>query len=108
MKAWAIPNSAQRLTAVVAVATLYLVTGKLGFLAAIPPGNVTAIWLPSGIVLAAVLLLGNRVWPGVWLGAFLLNTWFFIGLAKPFSIVLLALSASIAVAQPCKRCWGHS
>jgi PAS domain S-box-containing protein len=31
------------------------------------------VWPSSGIALAAVLLLGNRIWPGVWLGATLVN-----------------------------------
>ena len=33
------------------------------------------VWPPSGIALAALLILGNRVWPGIWLGAFLANDW---------------------------------
>ncbi|MGH9577502.1 MAG: diguanylate cyclase, partial [Terriglobales bacterium] len=31
------------------------------------------VWPPSGIALAALLLLGERAWPGVWLGAALVN-----------------------------------
>ncbi len=42
----------------------------LGRLAAIPPGHVTAWQLAAGVALAAVLLLGYRVLPGIWLGAF--------------------------------------
>jgi PAS domain S-box-containing protein len=33
------------------------------------------VWPPSGIALAALLILGSRVWPGIWLGAFLSNNW---------------------------------
>ena len=51
----------------------YFATAKLALLAAIPPGYATAVWPPSGIALAALLLLGNRVLPGVWLGAALVN-----------------------------------
>src|SRR3989440_5956308 len=36
---------------------------------AIPPGYATAVWPPSGLALVAVLLAGNRAWPGIWLGA---------------------------------------
>ena len=35
----------------------------------------TAVWPPTGIALAAVLLWGYRIWPGVALGAFLANAW---------------------------------
>jgi signal transduction histidine kinase/ActR/RegA family two-component response regulator len=60
------------------ISALYLVTGRIGFLLAMPPGNVTAVWPPSGIAFAAVIICGWRALPAVWLGSFLLNSWFFI------------------------------
>lgn len=64
---------AKYLASLLAVAACYYVTGRLGLLLAIPPGFATAIWPPSGIALAAVLVLGYGIWPGVLLGSFLLN-----------------------------------
>jgi PAS domain S-box-containing protein len=55
------------------VAVLYFVTGRLGVAWAIPPGIATSVWPPSGIALAAVLLRGRRVWPGIWLGSVSVN-----------------------------------
>ena len=55
------------------VAALYFAAAKLSLLLAIPPGYATAVWPPSGLALAALLLAGNRVWPGIWLGAALAN-----------------------------------
>jgi len=52
---------------------VYFVVAKLSLLFAIPPGHATAVWPPSGIALAATLLLGSRLWPGIWLGAALVN-----------------------------------
>jgi PAS domain S-box-containing protein len=63
------------LAEIVSVAVIYYLTGRLGRLVAPPPGIATVVWPPSGIALAALLILGNRVWPGVWLGAFLSNNW---------------------------------
>ena len=40
---------------------------------AIPPGYATAVWPPSGIAVAALLLAGNRLWPAVWAGSFIAN-----------------------------------
>ena len=34
---------------------------------------VSSVWPPSGIALAALLLFGRRFWPGIALGAFLVN-----------------------------------
>jgi len=55
------------------LAAAYFAAAKASLMLAIPPGYATAVWPPSGIALAALLLLGTRVWPGVWLGAALVN-----------------------------------
>ncbi len=55
------------------LAAVYFTAAKLSLPLAIPPGYATAVWPPSGIALAALLLLGPRLWPGVWLGAALVN-----------------------------------
>src|SRR5690242_12551760 len=61
------------LTMSVALAFVYFISGKLGLKLAFLNQSATAVWPPTGIALAAVLLLGYRVWPGIWLGAFLVN-----------------------------------
>src|SRR5919199_6754439 len=55
------------------IAAAYFATGKLGLALAVEAKQVTAVWPPSGIGLAVLLLFGYRVWPAVALGAFLLN-----------------------------------
>jgi CHASE1-domain containing sensor protein len=67
------PSVGRRLGEILGVAGAYVATGKLALLLAIPPGYASAIWPPSGIALAALLLLGSRAWPGVLLGSFLVN-----------------------------------
>jgi two-component system, sensor histidine kinase and response regulator len=52
---------------------LYFYAGKLGLSLAVIHPSATVVWPPTGIALAAVLLLGNRVWPGILLSAFLVN-----------------------------------
>jgi len=55
------------------VCALYFITGKLGsWLAAVDP-SATVVWPPTGLALAAVLLLGQRVCPAILFGDFLLN-----------------------------------
>lgn len=58
---------------VVAVAAAYTASGKLGLELAYETSSVTAIWAPTGIALAALLLGGYRLWPAVALGALLTN-----------------------------------
>ncbi len=61
------------LATIFGLAALYFAAAKLGLSMAFVAEQVTAVWPPTGIALAAVLLLGYRVWPGIWLGAFLAN-----------------------------------
>src|SRR5438105_6102434 len=70
----AVPIAPLRYLGLISVlAALYFAVAKLSLLLAIPPGYATAAWPPSGLALAAVLLAGNRVWPGIWFGAAFAN-----------------------------------
>jgi len=58
----------------IAVVTLaYFVSAKLGLSLAFGTKQVTAFWPPTGIALTALLLIGYRAWPGIFIGAFLAN-----------------------------------
>lgn len=61
------------LAAVAILAAVYFVAGKLGLMLAFVHASATAVWPPTGIALAAFLLLGYRVWPGILLGAYLVH-----------------------------------
>lgn len=63
------------LLAIVGMTLAYYLSGRLGLLLAIPPGYATAVWPASGIALAGLLLYGNRLLPGIWLGSFAINVW---------------------------------
>ena len=56
-----------------ALAALYFAAAKLGLALAVIHPSASAVWPPTGIALAAFLLCGNRVWPGIAVGAFLAN-----------------------------------
>ncbi len=61
------------LVIIMALAAMYYITGRLGLLLSVPPGYATAMWPPSGLAFAAILVLGYRYWPGVMLGSFGVN-----------------------------------
>ncbi|MGC3972817.1 MAG: MASE1 domain-containing protein [Nitrospira sp.] len=55
------------------LAAIYIIAGKFGLgLAAFHP-SATPVWPPTGISLAACLLVGYRVWPAIFLGALFVN-----------------------------------
>src|SRR5947199_8460198 len=57
----------------VGLAAAYFAAGKLGLSLAFLNASASAVWLPTGLALVAVLLLGYRVWPAILVGAFLVN-----------------------------------
>lgn len=56
-----------------AVAAAYVTAALLGFQVAFLAEQVTTVWAPTGIALAALLFWGPSLWPAVWLGAFFAN-----------------------------------
>ncbi|HZC68103.1 MAG TPA: MASE1 domain-containing protein [Nitrospirales bacterium] len=61
------------LVIVAVLAVVYLIAAKLGLMLAFVHASATAVWPPTGIALAAFLVYGYRVWPGIFVGAFLAN-----------------------------------
>ena len=59
------------LAKVAILAVVYFSMARLGLLLSFVLGNNTLVWPPTGIALAALLLFGSHLWPGIALGAFL-------------------------------------
>jgi diguanylate cyclase (GGDEF)-like protein len=57
------------------VTVIYIVTAQVGQYFSIPPGNITAVWIPSGLMLHFVFCYGYNIWPGIFFGALLGNSW---------------------------------
>lgn len=71
------------------LAIIYYITGWLGQLAALSPGHVSPLWPPSGIALAAVLIFGYPILPGIFLGSFF-NALFVFSLNFDFHSILVS------------------
>ena len=77
------------------LAGAYIATARLGQFLAIPPGNVTPIWLPSGIILAALAYGKPRLWIGIFLGAAIGNSWAYFDASNAAWIFKSILAASL-------------
>lgn len=55
------------------LAAIYVVAAKISLALAFVNPSATAVWPPTGIALAAVLIFGPRISPGIFVGAFLAN-----------------------------------
>ncbi len=81
---------------VLAMAVANFVAGRLGLMLALPPGYATAVFPPAGIALACLLLYGDRVWAGIWLGSFciylslLLDLGVDLGESGPLKLTMIA------------------
>ena len=63
----------RQLAVLVALGAVYVLAGKLGLRLAFVNASATGVWAPTGIALAAFLILGYDVWPAILCGAFLVN-----------------------------------
>ncbi|NEQ67691.1 MAG: hypothetical protein F6K21_19730, partial [Symploca sp. SIO2D2] len=92
-----------RLVIIITLAATYFCTAQLGQKLAFLPDNLSAVWIPTGITLAAILLLGYEVWPGIALGSFLWLMWELQSITLPTSAtVSLAVASSITVGETLK------
>jgi two-component system, NtrC family, sensor kinase len=89
----------------VALALAYYGTAELARWLASTPDNVTPVWPPDGIAVAAVFLYGYGLLPGVCLGSFLSNIlafwdpshWLALG-ASVLGVVVIALGTTLGTA----------
>ncbi len=56
-----------------ATVVVYVLSAELGLQLALVHQNVTAVWPPSGVALAALLIFGIRLWPAITTGALIVN-----------------------------------
>ena len=55
------------------LALLYFVAGRFGLELTHFHDNATLVWPPTGLSLAALILFGVRLWPGIFIGTMLVN-----------------------------------
>jgi PAS domain S-box-containing protein len=77
------------------LAAAYLAGAGLGFLLAPAHQVVSSAWPPAGIAVAALVLFGRRLWPGVAAGAFAAN--YLSGLTPAVAAVIAAGNTGEAV-----------
>ena len=68
-----VPGALRTAGRVAAVGAAYFAAARLGLLLAFAAEQVTVVWPPTGIALAALLLIGRAAAPGIWLGALAAN-----------------------------------
>jgi Osmosensitive K+ channel histidine kinase len=70
------------------LAVIYFIAGKLGLMLASLHASASPVWPAAGMALAALLLFGYRMWPAIFVGAFLVNGTTAGNVATSFCIAL--------------------
>ncbi len=94
------PHITKSVVELFAVALLYFALAQVGFMFALPGANITLLWLPSGLAMTAVVVLGYRAGLGVLVGAFVANV-FVLGsgaAATPWPVALAVALGNTAEA----------
>ena len=87
----------RRLALLALLAAVYVAAGRFGLSLAFLNESATAVWPPSGLAIAACLLFGPGVWPGVAAGAFLVNL-SISGAVLPSALIAAGNTAEMLVA----------
>jgi len=89
----------ERILFSLALVLIYIITGKLGLMLAVPPGYASAIFPPAGIAIAVTFIVGQRALPAIFCGSLILNLWVGYSSDHHFSRVALAVALLIAIAS---------
>ncbi|MCQ8104964.1 EAL domain-containing protein [Methylomonas sp. SURF-2] len=88
-----------------AAAAAYLVAGWFGTLLATPPSNASPIWPAAGVALALMLVYGEIVLPGIFLGALFAQFYAFLELSSPAKLLESAWVGSLVAIGCCAQAW---
>jgi PAS domain S-box-containing protein len=67
------PRAARTVAIVISVWAAYFLAAQIGFRAAFVADQISIVWAPTGIAVAALLLWGFTLAPAIWLAAFAAN-----------------------------------
>jgi integral membrane sensor domain MASE1 len=81
---------------ILSVTAAYYAGAQVGLIQAVVRDQITPFWPPTGIALAALVVFGVRLWPGITLGAFVTNV--MLGPSLP---AVVAISAGNTLAPLC-------
>src|ERR1700731_2708822 len=90
------PRKFPTLLTIGALALIYFIAGKLSLQLAFLNASASPVWPPAGIALPLLLVVGFRVWPAIFVGAFFVNFW-----TTPNILVSLGIASGITLEALC-------
>jgi PAS domain S-box-containing protein len=74
------------------LACVYYAVARIGLVLQLPGSSVSIFWPPAGVAVAALLLFGVRLWPGIPVAAFFAN-FLYLGSSQSAAVAALAIAA---------------
>ena len=65
VNSWMDRSGAQYFAVIAVTVAVYYASARIGLQLAFENTNASPVWPPSGIAFAIMLMLGKRVWPGI-------------------------------------------
>ena len=99
-------DSVSYLSRLFVLAAAYFAAAKLALWTGAATGHTAAVWPASGVALACLLLLGFRVWPGIWIGTALAGV---TAQSSPLDAALMGVGSTLealVAAVLVRRCIG--
>ncbi|MGH3119296.1 MAG: MASE1 domain-containing protein [Gaiellales bacterium] len=88
---------------ILVLAGLYAIAAKFGIEQPVAHGVITPVWAPTGIAIAALVILGPAYWPGVAAGALIANATSGVGIGIAAGICIGNTMEALAAAYLLKR-----
>ena len=89
-----LPPQLRNCLQILGIALAFFAAGRIGWLLAGPPvgEQSSLLWLPAGVGVTALLVMGIRTWPGIALGAFL----FHLSIVPPAAAAAITAGTTLA------------
>lgn len=92
---------------IIAVVLLYSLSAQVGLWLSFPETSLVALWPPSGLALALILLIGYRIWPAIMIGSLIANTLLFLHLGYELTSVKLITPVLMSIGFTLEALFGH-
>ena len=83
----------------------YILGAWIGLELAVPPSSISPIWPAAGVALAALLVQGNRVLPGLFIGCYVVQLTSFYDFSSRPAILQSLLIALVASSGSILQAW---
>jgi len=92
---------------IVFVAFLYFLSANISIWLSFPETKAISLWIPSGLALALLLLMGYRTWPAITIGSIMAHALLFLHVDTAFNSTTIVTLALIAIGNTIEGLFGY-